>query len=299
MQITIDQQSGFCFGVVNAISIAEEELDKHGSLYCLGDIVHNNEEVKRLQQKGLVIITHEELHQLSNTRVLIRAHGEPPETYRLALKQNIQLVDASCPVVLRLQNKIRKGFETLFPEDGQIVIFGKEGHAEVNGLWGQTQGKGIVIGNERSNLDRIDYTKPIALYSQTTQDIGAYENLIQEIKDRIVQAGGLVDEQLQVYDTICRQVANRGPQLAEFAAKHQVVIFVSGKKSSNGQYLYQICKASNANTYMVSNAEEIDLQWFQAITQVGICGATSTPMWLMEQVAAHIRQHYSKPHTAS
>jgi 4-hydroxy-3-methylbut-2-en-1-yl diphosphate reductase len=283
MQIQVDEKSGFCFGVINAIKIAEEQLEKHGSLFCLGDIVHNNEEIERLKVKGLIIVNHQDIKNLYNTRLLIRAHGEPPSTYQLALENNIEIIDASCPVVLKLQGRIRQGYSEMIALEGQIVIFGKHGHAEVNGLLGQTNGKAIVVGSDLSNLDQIDYSKPINLYSQTTQSIDGFQTLVNEIKKRIHQQK-CKDDQFRPFDTICRQVANRGPHLAEFAKKHEAIVFVSGKKSSNGLYLYNICKNNNEKSYMISSVDEIEQNWFAGVNSIGICGATSTPRWLMEDV---------------
>ena len=233
MNITIDPYSGFCFGVVYAIEIAERELAKSDKLYCLGDIVHNNMEVKRLKDMGLTIIEHEELDFLHDCKVLIRAHGEPPETYRIALKNNIELIDASCPIVLNLQNEIRYGSEEMQEKGGQIVIYGKEGHAEVNGLRGQTLGKAIVIGSE-DDLDKIDFRKPVHLYVKTTKSIGGFHSIVEEIKQRMEESadGGEID--FRWNDSICRQVSNRSVKLQEFAGKHEVVIFVSGRKARTG-----------------------------------------------------------------
>jgi len=275
LQVEIDKNSGFCFGVVYAIEMAEEHLDEFGSLYCLGDIVHNDEEVTRLKDKGLQIISHQELKELKDATVLIRAHGEPPETYQIALQNNIQLVDASCPVVLKLQHRVREGYEG----DTQIVIYGKEGHAEVNGLVGQTNGQAIVIMGI-NDLDKIDYSKPIRLYSQTTKSMDSFYKIKAKIESRSAD--------FKANDTICRQVSNREPQLKIFAAEHQVIIFVSGKKSSNGKVLYEVCKNVNLNSYFISNVDEIDKQWFNDKKQVGVCGATSTPMWLMQEVKKYI-----------
>jgi 4-hydroxy-3-methylbut-2-enyl diphosphate reductase len=287
MNVIIDANSGFCFGVVYAIQMAEDELNATGELYCLGDIVHNNKEVDRLEKKGLRIIDHEELRALHNTKVLIRAHGEPPETYKIAIENNIELIDASCPVVLKLQNRIRNGYEHL--GDGQIVVYGKEGHAEVNGLVGQTNGKAI-IANSIEDLDQIDFKRPIQFFSQTTQPTEGFKAMRAEIIKRM-QAEGQ-DENLffEANDTLCRQVSNREPQLLEFAKAHDVIVFVSGKKSSNGKVLYDVCKSVNPNTYFVSEWEEVESNWFKSTDSVGICGATSTPMWLMEQIADQIRQ---------
>jgi len=288
MNVTIDPDSGFCFGVVYAIEIAERELAKSDNLFCLGDIVHNNMEVKRLKDMGLIIIEHDELDRLHDCRVLIRAHGEPPETYRIALKNNLELIDASCPIVLNLQNEIRYGFEEMQDKGGQIVIYGKEGHAEVNGLRGQTLGKAIVIGNE-DDLGKIDFTRPVHLYAQTTKSVSGFHAIVEMIRQRMEAAapGGKID--FRWNDTICRQVSNRSGKLVEFARKFETVIFVSGKKSSNGMILYQVCKDVNPGTHLVSGKEDIQKEWFSGVDNVGVCGATSTPMWLMEEVAAEIR----------
>jgi 4-hydroxy-3-methylbut-2-en-1-yl diphosphate reductase len=291
MQVNIDQKSGFCFGVINAISIAEKYLNQYGSLFCLGDIVHNNKEIERLRGKGLIIINHDDMKQLYNTRVLIRAHGEPPQTYSLALKNNIEIIDASCPVVLKLQSRIKKGYNELLEKQGQVVIFGKPGHAEVVGLLGQTQGSAIVV-NELSDLELIDFSKPINLYSQTTQSIEGFHSLVTEIKNRIRKhACKDNSDPFKPFDTICRQVANRGPHLAQFAKAHDVILFVSGKKSSNGLYLYNICKQNNPNSYIISDANEIHQEWITGAENIGICGATSTPKWLMEKVKVYLEEN--------
>jgi 4-hydroxy-3-methylbut-2-enyl diphosphate reductase len=286
MEVTIDVNSGFCFGVVFAIQMAEDELNQSGSLYCLGDIVHNNMEVERLEAKGLKIINHEQFAQLSNTKVLIRAHGEPPETYRTAIENNIELIDASCPVVLKLQNRIRNGYEHV--GEGQIVVYGKEGHAEVNGLVGQTNGRAIIVESV-DDLDKLDYSKPIQFFSQTTQPTEGFRQMRAEIERRIAEAGGDNPLQLESNDTLCRQVSNREPQLREFAAAHDVILFVAGKKSSNGWVLYNVCKEINPNAYFVSSWDEVNLDWFETESRIGICGATSTPMWLMEEIASNLK----------
>lgn len=286
MEVTIDVNSGFCFGVVFAIQMAEDELKQSGSLYCLGDIVHNNMEVERLQAKGLKIIDHEQFAKLSNTKVLIRAHGEPPETYRIAIENNIELIDASCPVVLKLQNRIRNGYEHLGA--GQIVVYGKEGHAEVNGLVGQTNGKAIIV-ESIEDLDKLDYTKPIQFFSQTTQPTEGFRQMRAEIERRVSEAGVDNSMQLESNDTLCRQVSNREPQLREFAAAHDVILFVAGKKSSNGWVLYNVCKEVNEESYFVSSWDEVNRDWFHAESRIGICGATSTPMWLMEEIAGKLK----------
>ena len=289
MNITIDPHSGFCFGVVFAIQMAEDELDKGETLFCLGDIVHNNREVERLEAKGLKIIDHETLKQLKDTKVLIRAHGEPPETYKIALENNIELIDASCPVVLKLQNRIRKGYED---SSSQIVLYGKQGHAEVNGLAGQTNGKAIVV-NSIDDLDKVDYSKPIQFFSQTTQSTDGFVMMKNEIEKRIKETNSNADLFFEANDTLCRQVSNREPQLKEFAAQFDTIVFVSGKKSANGKVLYDVCHAVNNKTYFVSSEEEIEARWFENINSVGICGATSTPMWLMEEVAKKIKYETS------
>jgi len=281
MKVVIDPSSGFCFGVVYAILAAEEELDKTGSLYCLGDIVHNNKEVERLKAKGLKIISHDELKEMKDVKVLIRAHGEPPSTYDLALKNNIQLIDASCPVVLRLQNKIRLGYEEALKKDAQIVIYGKEGHAEVNGLVGQTENKAVII-NDIADVEKIDFSRSIILFSQTTQSKYVFDEIVNIIKSRIHKEKHLF---IDANDTICRQVSNREPQISIFASSHDVIVFVSGKKSSNGLFLYNVCKRINLKTYFISDVDEIEYAWFEDCSSVGVCGATSTPRWLMQEVA--------------
>jgi 4-hydroxy-3-methylbut-2-enyl diphosphate reductase len=288
MNINIDANSGFCFGVVYAIQMAEDELEENGKLYCLGDIVHNNMEVERLKAKGLEIIDHDQFKNLKNSKVLIRAHGEPPSTYLTASENNIELIDASCPVVLKLQNRVRGGFDEVEEIGGQLVIFGKEGHAEVNGLVGQTNGKAIVVMTD-ADLDKIDYTKPIQLFSQTTKSTKGFINLKKQIEQRIETAGGDAKLSFEANDTLCRQVSNREPQLKVFSRQHDVVIFVSGQKSSNGKVLFETCKAENEHSYFISEPSELKKEWFENATNVGICGATSTPMWLMERVQENIK----------
>ena len=287
MTINIDEQSGFCFGVVNAICMTEEELENSHELYCLGDIVHNNAELERLKQKGLKIINYEQFRKLKNCKVLIRAHGEPPETYKTAKLNNIELIDASCSVVLKLQERIRKSYLELV-DGGQILIFGKEGHAEVNGLVGQTEGKAIVINN-MEDLSRIDFLKPVSLFSQTTMSIDEFNLVSTEIKKRMVLAMGKIDVPLSINDTICRQVSNRAPRLRQFAKQYDVIIFVSGKESSNGKYLFEVCKSVNPHTYFVTALSDINSGWFKGIESIGICGATSTPRWLMEKVTIYLK----------
>ncbi len=288
MKVTIDSHSGFCFGVVYAIQKAEEELDRSGELFCLGDIVHNNKEVERLNAKGLKVIDHEKLKELHDCKVLIRAHGEPPETYQIALQNNIELIDASCPVVLKLQNRVRLSLDEDDP-DGQVVIYGESGHAEVSGLVGQTNGRSIVVKNEE-DLEKIDFSKPVYLFSQTTKSSSGFlkmKNLIEERAHKAME-NEVTDDYLISNDTICRQVSNREPHLRKFSEIHDVILFVSGKKSSNGKALFEVCKSVNPNSYFISDEEEIDKNWLKIGDSIGICGATSTPMWLMEKVAEQL-----------
>jgi len=288
MQVTIDKYSGFCFGVVYAIQMAEEVLKQEGSLYCLGDIVHNNKEVERLNSLGLKIINHADLGNLSDCKVLIRAHGEPPATYKLAMKNNIQLLDASCPVVLKLQHQIKEGHEELKDIDGQVIIFGKEGHAEVTGLVGQTNGDAIIVATV-DDLEKIDFSKSISIYSQTTKSPQAFKDITLEIEKR-VKLSSNSEVKYIVNDTLCRQVSGREPQLKQFSIENDVIIFVSGKKSSNGKMLYKSCKSENPNSYFVSDVDELNSDWFKHSKTVGICGATSTPRWLMENVQKQIEK---------
>lgn len=289
MKVTIDPYSGFCFGVVYAIEMAEKELDRSGKLYCLGDIVHNNMEVERLKAKGLEIIDHEQLKNLFNCKVLIRAHGEPPETYQMALKNNIELIDASCPVVLKLQNRVRLSFDEAVDHGGQVVIYGEIGHAEVNGLVGQTQGAAIIIRDE-NDLHKVDFSKPVYFFSQTTKSSKGFEEMkiLIEERSRQAQQNEIEEEFLSSNDTICRQVSNREPQLRKFSASYDLILFVSGKKSSNGKALFEVCKAVNPSTFFISDIDEIDQNWLGSSQSIGICGATSTPRWLMEKVAKHV-----------
>ncbi len=281
--VEIDSESGFCFGVVTAIRKAEEELAKGSPLYCLGDIVHNSAEVERLCRKGLETITHSQLENLNGVKVLLRAHGEPPSTYRTAKKMGIEIIDATCPVVLKLQQRIKAKYDAQ-GSSTQIVIYGKNGHAEVNGLVGQTEGNAIVI-EDISGLDKIDFARDIALYSQTTKSLEGFREIIDEIKLRL--APGV---HFEYYDTICRQVANRVGHLCEFAAGKDVILFVAGAKSSNGKILYQQCQQVNPHTYLVADPSQIDASWLDGAASIGICGATSTPRWLMEDVAQKARQ---------
>jgi 4-hydroxy-3-methylbut-2-enyl diphosphate reductase len=283
MKVEIDSGSGFCFGVVNAIRKAEEALDGGEKLYCLGDIVHNDVELSRLAEKGLVTLTYEEYSQLKNATVLIRAHGEPPQTYETARNNNITLIDATCPVVLRLQQKILWKSKDKDSGRQQIIIFGKEGHAEVNGLVGQTGDSAIVI-NTPADIGRIDFSQPVAIFSQTTQDPEKYQQIVDIIKERMQNP-----HQLEVNETICRQVSNRAKELKVFARKHDVIVFVSGPNSSNGRALFEICLNENPNTFFVSTSGDIKDDFFANAESAGICGATSTPRWLMEHIAEYIK----------
>jgi 4-hydroxy-3-methylbut-2-enyl diphosphate reductase len=289
MQVSIDPHSGFCFGVVYAIQVAERELAESGRLFCLGDIVHNNMEVNRLKELGLQIIDHEDLKTLHDCKIMIRAHGEPPGTYEICLRNNIRVIDASCPIVLNLQQEVRYGYEDMMRKNGQIVIYGKEGHAEVNGLKGQTNGKAIVVASEE-DLSGIDFTRPVRLYSQTTKSVEGFRKIVSLIEVRMKGEAGGMQPDFRWSDSICRQVSNRSSHLRDFAARFDVIVFVSGKKSSNGLILFQVCREVNPRTYMVSEPGELDLQWFNGYSTVGVCGATSTPMWLMEKLAGEIRQ---------
>ena len=283
IKVEIDEGSGFCFGVVTAIHKAEEELAKGETLYCLGDIVHNSREVDRLKTMGLITINREEFKQLKNAKVLLRAHGEPPETYIIARENNIEIVDATCPVVLRLQKRIRQGYLADSDEEKQIVIYGKSGHAEVLGLVGQTDGKAIVI-EKAEEAKKLDLNKSIRLFSQTTKSLDEFQEIVEYFKQHISP-----EATFEYYDTICRQVANRMPKLREFAATHDLIFFVSGKKSSNGKMLFEECLKVNANSHLIDNEKEIDPSLLQNVKSIGVCGATSTPKWLMEKIYNHIR----------
>ena len=283
IKVEIDEGSGFCFGVVTAIHKAEEELAKGETLYCLGDIVHNSREVERLKAMGLITINRDEFRQLRNAKVLLRAHGEPPETYQIAHKNNIEIIDATCPVVLRLQKRIKQEFRKEDFEEKKIVIYGKNGHAEVLGLVGQTGGQAIVI-ESAEEAKKLDFTKSIRLFSQTTKSLDEFQEIVEYIKLHISP-----DATFEYYDTICRQVANRMPNLREFAATHDLIFFVSGKKSSNGKMLFEECLKVNANSHLIDNEKEIDSTLLRNVESIGVCGATSTPKWLMEKIHDHIQ----------
>ncbi|XOV91402.1 MAG: 4-hydroxy-3-methylbut-2-enyl diphosphate reductase [Bacteroidota bacterium] len=291
MQVEIDPHSGYCFGVEFAIQMAEDEMVGGNQLYCLGDIVHNRMEVERLFNKGLRTIDREELSQLRDCKVLIRAHGEPPETYQVALENNIELIDASCPVVLKLQNRIKHAYDRAKQIDGQVVIYGKEGHAEVVGLTGQTENSAIIIMTDE-DLDKIDYSRPVILFSQTTKSTKGFYHMKAQIENRIQEVKGEISlEQFDANDSICRQVSNREPKMKEFAGKYDVVLFVAGKKSSNGRALYNVCLENNERSYFIESHNDIDFNWLTSSDRIGICGATSTPHWLMKQVADYIEEN--------
>lgn len=285
MKVSIDQNSGYCFGVEYAIQIAEDAMEQTKELYCLGDIVHNDMEVKRLHKKGLRVIDHDKLKDLHDCQVLIRAHGEPPETYAIALKNNIELIDASCPVVLKLQNRVKQSFDKMTESNGQVVIYGKDGHAEVIGLAGQTRNEAIII-TEETDLDKIDYSRPVVLFSQTTKSTKGFYQIKSKIEEQFRDRSKVVTEDdFEAHDSICRQVSNREPRMKIFSKEHDVLLFVSGKKSSNGKALYKVCKDHNERSYFIENSSQVNPEWFHKDDSVGICGATSTPMWLMEDVA--------------
>jgi len=284
LNIEIDKKSGFCFGVVNAITKAEEELAKGETLYCLGDIVHNGQEVERLTKMGLITIDHEQFAQLRDAKVLLRAHGEPPKTYDIAKQNNLTLIDASCPVVLKLQTRIKKAYQNAPSVDTQIVIYGEKGHAEVNGLVGQTDEKAIVIESE-ADLYKLDFTKKIQLFSQTTKSLDGFNELVITLSKKVEKK-----DNFEFFDTICRQVANRIPNITTFAKENDIIIFVSGKKSSNGKVLFEHSRKINPNTYLVTEANEVTELNLDLTKQIGICGATSTPRWLMEEVADKLKE---------
>ena len=280
IQIEIDSGSGFCFGVTTAISKAEEELSRSDTLYCLGDIVHNGMEVERLHLQGLQTIDHRQLSQLHDVKVLLRAHGEPPATYATAEHNHIEIIDATCPVVLQLQRRIKRQYDD--NPQAQIVIFGKNGHAEVLGLVGQTDGNAIVVEN-LDDASHLCFDRDIYLYSQTTKSLDEFHALIAYIQAHISPQATF-----RSFDTICRQVANRMPNIAAFAARHDMILFVSGHKSSNGKVLFNECLRVNANSHHIEQPSEIDLHWLDGVKTIGICGATSTPKWIMEQCRDHI-----------
>ncbi len=280
--IFIDEDAGFCFGVVKAIETAENKLKSDTKLYCLGDIVHNEGEIERLEKQGLITISRDQLPVLENQEVLIRAHGEAPETYQLAKKHNIRITDATCPIVIKLQERIKKNWESLRNTKGQIVIYGKANHPEVIGLNGQTDNEGIVVEGMH-DLEKIDFHRPISMYSQTTKSLESYQELGDAIRQKAAEAG---NKNIEIHPSVCRKVANRSQSLKVFAKKFDCILFVSGKKSSNGNYLYHIALAENPNTHFLSHPSEIKKEWISGAKSIGISGATSTPAWLMEDVRA-------------
>lgn len=288
IRIEIDENSGFCFGVTTAIKKAEEELRHGGTLYCLGDIVHNSIECERLKEMGLVTIDRSAYKQLHNARVLLRAHGEPPETYEIAKENNLELIDATCPVVLKLQQRIKRKWEESSKEENQIVIHGQAGHAEVLGLVGQTRGEAIVI-EKSDQIDRIDKNKNTYIYSQTTKSLEGYLEIVAKIKEQVS-----AEKKCESFNTVCGQVANRMKGLEEFAKSHELLFFVCGSKSSNGKILYKECKRANPNTYQIESPEDIDLSLTDDIGSIGICGATSTPKWLMENCKQTILNYHKR-----
>lgn len=285
MTVEIDDKSGFCYGVIRAIDKAEKELSSNSDLYSLGEIVHNNIEVKRLKLLGLKSINHNELHTIQAKKLLIRAHGEPPATYATAKSNNISVVDCTCPVVLKLQERIKENYEKIKKINGQIVIFGKKNHAEVNGLIGQTCGDAIVV-ETLSDTDFIDFSRPVSLFSQTTKSIDDFNEISEIIRTKMMNKNN--GAAFESHNTICSQVSSRKPHLENFAQNHDVIVFVSGKQSSNGKILYSACKNINTKTYMAEDENDLQIQWFYNAETVGVCGATSTPKWLMEHIAKQI-----------
>ncbi len=284
MEVEIDNRSGFCFGVSNAVEIAEKALKKGEKVFSLGPIVHNDKEMERLSDLGLISVDHKQFAELRDCKVLIRAHGEPPETYLTAKQNNLEIIEATCPIVKRLQSKIREVWMNSKAVNGQVVIYGKEGHAEVIGLLGQTRNEGIIISGPE-DLSKIDFSRLVTLFSQTTMDVKEYKVIRDLIAGKITESGGNPDEnRLIVFNTVCGQVSNREPHLKGFAKKHDILIFVSGRESSNGKMLYQVCKNVNPNTYFVSSPGEIEVSWFEGKKSAGVCGATSTPKWLIEEI---------------
>lgn len=283
MKIEIEESSGFCFGVENAILMAEEALKSGERVYCLGQIVHNEIEVDRLKRLGLITINHKQFSKLKNCKVLIRAHGEPPETYNTAIANGIEIIEATCPIVKKLQGRVEKAWINSNQEKGQVAIFGKSGHAEVKGLLGQAGGEAILISNS-DDLSKIDFSMPVTLFSQTTRSKGEYNKIIENIKQRFIEAGSDPEKMLVVNNTICGQVANREPALKIFARKHDIILFVSGTNSSNGKMLFEVCRKVNNSSYFITSFEEIQPEWLEGKSSIGLCGATSTPRWLIKEI---------------
>ena len=286
MHVEIDKFSGFCFGVIKAINKAGNILKNTETLYCLGDIVHNNMEIERLGRQGLITITEQEYYTMKDCKVLIRAHGQPPAIYEYANKNRIELIDATCPVVLNLQKEIRSSYKKNYDKNGQVVIFGKKGHAEIVALEGQINNKAIIL-ESIDDVDKIDFSRPVSLYSQTTRSVDDFYRIVGKVKASMKP--GIT---LEVNDTICRQVSNRVPRLRKFVVNYDLILFVAGKKSSNGNSLYSICKETNPNCYYISNISEIEREWFNGVKSVGISGATSTPIWLLEEVSEWVKETF-------
>ncbi|PID94541.1 MAG: 4-hydroxy-3-methylbut-2-enyl diphosphate reductase [Bacteroidetes bacterium] len=289
MYVEIDKHSGFCFGVVRAIRVVEQELLKEDKLFCIGDIVHNRVEVGRLEKLGVKVIVHEDLERLQGKKVFIRAHGEHPSTYEKASRYHIDLIDATCPVVLQLQKKIRRAYEKMKTIGGQIVIFGKPNHPEVNGLWGQTRDEGIIVSSI-GDLDRIDFSRPVSLFVQTTKSEDEFHAIRDEIGRRMRALSPEDPPLFDVTNSICREMSSRVPALQNFVERFEAVLFVSGKKSSNGKFLFSKCREINEKTYFISCKDEMKGAWFEGVESVGVCGATSTPMWLMEEIAREVQE---------
>jgi 4-hydroxy-3-methylbut-2-en-1-yl diphosphate reductase len=280
MIIEVDNHSGFCFGVKKAVEKAEQLLSTENSLFCLGEIVHNHEEVDRLSGLGMQTIGHDNSSQLKDQKILLRTHGEPPSTYQKLKENNNTIIDATCPVVLKLQERVRKSFEKLSEEDGQLVIFGKKGHPEVIGLLGQTENRAILI-HSVDELEKIDFSRPIEVYSQTTMPADAFQNISDVLRNRAKST-------IEIHNTICRQVSNRVPLMKDFSSKYDVILFVSGKNSSNGKALFEICRKVNPASYFIETPADVQKKWFENAESIGICGATSTPDWLMEKVKSYV-----------
>lgn len=287
MRITIEAGSGFCFGVRRAIEKAEEALEQGEELYCLGQIVHNEEETRRLWERGMKQTSHAELDTFSGKKVLLRAHGEPPETYDRLHSRGIRVIDATCPVVKKLQVRVKKAFKE--KPGTQVLIYGKQGHPEVIGLEGQTGYRAIVVGDDDVDLAKVDFLKPVVLFSQTTKSLEGFRRLVKKIRERMEASGVDPDNFLRVNDTVCRQVSGRGPAMRQFAQSHDVIIFVGGANSSNGRYLFGLCKEKNQRSYLIANEKELQREWFTGAQSAGVSGATSTPRWQMERVAEAIR----------
>lgn len=292
MKIEIEKSSGFCFGVENAINMAEDALKSGETVYCLGQIVHNEIEVERLQKLGLITIDQKQFRELSDCKVLIRAHGEPPETYKIAEENSISIIEATCPIVKKLQTKVANSWTESENNKGQVVIFGKAGHAEVKGLLGMTEGNAILVSN-RDDIEKIDYSLPLTIFSQTTMSIRDFEQIVSQIKANYKDNGKDPEIMIKVNKSICGQVSNREPALIDFVQKHDLILFVSGKESSNGKMLYEVCKRENNASYFITSFDEIDPEWMQNKTSVGLCGATSTPRWLIKEIYMKLEKGFS------